>query len=183
MKKSLWILLALVFVSYGFGVNTDRTITGKVTSTEDGLAIPGVNILLKGTTRGTVSAADGTYSVKVPAAGGTLVFSFIGYVSKEIKIGKADVINVQLAADSKTLSELVVVGYGSKAKKDMTGSVSVIQGKVAGVQVSPSVAPAPHELQPEHWNTEEYSGITENTFNEATKNPLSTFSIDVDAAS
>jgi Ca-activated chloride channel family protein len=182
MKKSLWILLALVFVSYGFGVNTDRTITGKVTSSEEGSAIPGVNVLLKGTSRGTATAADGSYSIKVPASGSTLVFSFIGYVTKEIKIAKQDVINVQLTPDSKTLSELVVIGKSAKSeRKSVRLANSIIQSEAA--EVLPSPVYAPHDLQQHEWNTEEYDAITENIFHEALKNPLSTFSIDVDAAS
>jgi Ca-activated chloride channel homolog len=172
MKKSLWILLALIFVSFGFGVNTKRTITGKVTTTEDGSAMPGVNVLLKGTTTGTSTGTDGSYSIEIPAAGGKLIFSFIGYVTNEVKIGSGNVINVQLSPDIKTLSELEVVGYGAKAKRHITGAVH-------------SYAPvsAPHDAQQPAWNTEAYAAIDENIFHEATKNPLSTFSIDVDAAS
>jgi Ca-activated chloride channel family protein len=190
MKKSLWILLALVFVSYGFGVNTDRTITGKVTSSEDGSAIPGVNILLKGTSRGTATAADGSYSIKVPTSGATLVFSFIGYVTKEIKIAKQDVINVQLTPDSKTLSELVVVGKSVKSeRRSLSNATSIVQYNVS--EALPGATPglaiqgylSPGDFQQQEGNTEEYDAITENIFHEAVKNPLSTFSIDVDAAS
>lgn len=177
MKKSLWILLALVFVSYGFGVNTERTITGKVTSADDGLAISGVNIMLKGTKRGVATTAEGTYSIKVPAEGGTLIFSFIGYITKEVKIGTSNVINVQLALDAKELSEVVVVGYATKAKRDMTGANVVIRG------ITSAPAAAPYDYQQQEWNTEEYDAINENIFHGALKNPLSTFSIDVDAAS
>ncbi len=180
MKKSLWILLALVFVSYGFGVKTDRTITGKVTSTEDGLGMPGINVLLKGSAQGTATAADGTYSITVPASGGTLVFSFIGYVTQEIKVGKADVINVQLAPDVQSLSELVVTGYSTKRRAKSKDAKAEM-----GYAYQPSAAPIQRDYtfiqqQP---NTEEYDGIIENIFHDAVKDPLSTFSIDVDAAS
>jgi Ca-activated chloride channel family protein len=183
MKKSLWILLALVLVSYGFGVNTDRTITGKITSSEDGSPMPGVSILLKGTTLGTATSLDGTYSIKVPASGATLVFSFIGYVTREIKVGKSNVINVGLSADVQSLSEVVVTGYGIRREAKSRGpkEVEYLQGSVPGVAVQGYVSH--RDLPHQEGNTEEYDAITENIFHEALKNPLSTFSIDVDAAS
>jgi Ca-activated chloride channel family protein len=181
MKKSLWILLALIFVSYGFVVNTDRTITGKVTSTEDGQGMPGINVLLKGTTQATSTAWDGTYSITVPASKATLVFSFVGYVTQEIKVGQSNTINVQLAPDVQSLSEVVVSGYATKRHAKSKDAKSEV-----AFNYQPSAAPVQsgfYDYQQQQPNTEEYEGVTENTFHDSRKDPLSTFSIDVDAAS
>ena len=126
-------------------------ISGRVTS-EAGEALPGVNVLLKGTSTGTTTNAEGQYNLTVPDGGGTLVFSFIGYVTEEVSVGNRTVIDVQLVADIKSLSEVVVVGYGTQAKGNVTGSIAsikaadiqnipvaqadaLLQGKAAGVQV------------------------------------------------
>ncbi|MEO7990844.1 MAG: von Willebrand factor type A domain-containing protein [Chryseolinea sp.] len=196
MQKSIWILAALLMFSVGFRAPESRTITGKVSAAEDGSALPGVNVLAKGSAIGTTTDASGNYSITIPSSSGTLVFSFIGYVSNEVKIGTSNVINVTMNLDATELSEVVVVGYAEQRRSDVTGSV-------AGVSVSKSrkakrSANAPAELkaaydmtysqpivesEPQQWNTEEYDGISENIFHEALRNPLSTFSIDVDAAS
>ncbi len=167
----------------------DRSIVGKVTSADDGSSLPGVNVVLKGTTTGTVTDAQGNYLIHVPAKAGTLVFSFIGFMIQEIAIGVSNRIDVTMSADVQQLSEVIVTGYGVQR---------ALHGKVAGVQLrgtstirkKDKAAPAPYgsrsydefETKPTH-NTEEYDGITENIFHDPLKKPLSTFSIDVDAAS
>jgi TonB-linked SusC/RagA family outer membrane protein len=108
----------------------DRSVTGRVTSAEDGSALPGVNVVLKGTTTGTVTDVEGNYKINVPSGGGTLVFSFIGLTTTEIGIGSRSVVDVQLAADVTQLSEVVVTGYGIQDKKTLTGSVSSVKGDV-----------------------------------------------------
>jgi TonB-linked SusC/RagA family outer membrane protein len=165
MKKSLLfiknskyhrLLLALVLtvfsISNSFAQN--KQITGKVTANEDGSNLPGVSIQVKGTTIGTVSAVNGTYSISAPS-NATLVFSFIGYATQEIAIGSRSVINLKLVLDAKTLQQVnvVSVGYGTTQRKDLTGAVSSIgakpiadvpvtttdqalQGRAAGVQVT-----------------------------------------------
>ncbi len=104
------------------------TVGGRVTS-ENGEGIPGVNVLLKGTTTGTTTTAEGTYSLEVPDGTGTLVFSFIGYVTQEVPVNNRTSINVNLLPDVKSLTEVVVVGYGTQEKKDLTGSVSSLDSK------------------------------------------------------
>ncbi|MEO6850749.1 MAG: carboxypeptidase-like regulatory domain-containing protein, partial [Mucilaginibacter sp.] len=107
---------------------SDSRINGKVTD-EKGLSLPGVSVLLKGTTTGVVSDKNGNFSINVPDANsGILVFSFIGYVSQEISINGRTDISVSLQEDSKALSEVVVVGYGTQKKATLTGSISVIKG-------------------------------------------------------
>ena len=173
MKKSIWIFAAVLMLSFGFTPPQSRTITGNVTSADDGLYIPGVTVTLKGTSNSTVTDAKGNYSITVPASGGTLTFAFIGYVTNKVKIGASNVINVVLTVDKAALNEVVVTGY-SLAKE--------IAGYVSGIAVDRRSAMAADEYQPQ-FNTEEYDAINENIFHDAIKNPLSTFSIDVDAAS
>lgn len=104
----------------------DRVVTGVVTSEDDGSPIPGVNVVIKGTTTGTVSDAKGAYSIS--ASSGTLVFSFIGFQTIEMPIGQQSVIDVVLKGDLTQLSEVVVVGYGTQSKRDLSGSVASVNG-------------------------------------------------------
>lgn len=132
----------------------DFTVRGKVVA-GSGEALPGVTVMVKGTTMGTVTDMDGNYSIAAPDANSTLIFSFVGYVTQEIQVNARSVIDVELQEDARQLSEVVVVGYGTVEKKDITGSVSSIsgneisnmpvrsagdalQGKVAGVMVTQS---------------------------------------------
>lgn len=104
-------------------VGQDVQITGRVVS-ETGEGLPGVNIQIKGTTRGTTTDVDGNYRLTAPQGNGTvLVFSFIGYQTQEVTVGARNAINITLANDDKTLNEVVVVGYGVQRKRDVTGSV------------------------------------------------------------
>lgn len=104
------------------------TITGVVTSLEDGEALPGVTIVVKGTTNGTVTSVDGSYTIAAPE-GGTLVFSYVGYTTQEVETNNRSVINVQLAEDVGTLDEVVVVGYGTQKKENLTGSVASVNAE------------------------------------------------------
>ncbi|MCF2505927.1 TonB-dependent receptor [Dyadobacter sp. CY107] len=133
-------------------ISVDKTIKGKV-SDEAGEKVPGVSIVLKGSTTGTVTDAEGTYTINVPDAGGTLIFSSVGFLSQEVPIGSSANIDVKLATDSKALTEVVVVGYGSQLKREITGAVQTVsaadikdvpvsqitqklQGRLAGVQIN-----------------------------------------------
>lgn len=149
MKKYLLMLLSVFTMS--FLMAQERTITGTISDAETGETIPGVNIVEKGTSNGTVSDFDGNYRLTV-GDGATLVFTFIGYAAQEVAVGSRSVIDVALALDVQALQEVVVIGYGSVKKSDLTGSVvqvgerelnkglvmapdQLIQGKAAGVQV------------------------------------------------
>lgn len=107
----------------------DRNLTGRVTD-ESGAALPGVSIILKGTQRGTTSDVDGKYTLSLPTNGpATLIFSFVGYVSQEITVESQSTLDILLLADTKALEEVVVVGYGTLQKRDLTGAVSMVQGE------------------------------------------------------
>jgi Ca-activated chloride channel family protein len=178
MKTKIWILATLVFTSLGFSIPETRTITGTVTSVEDGSALPGVNVLLKGTRTGSVTDAKGNYSIQIPSGSGTLVFSFMGFKTQEVKIGNGNVINVAMSLDGTHLQEVVTTGEYKRTKKD-----KVAMGAVKHeYEMAPSITSQDLYQQPQ-FNTEEYDAIHENIFQEALRNPLSTFSIDVDAAS
>src|SRR6218665_121346 len=97
----------------------DRTITGRIIDADANDGMPGVNILEKGTSNGAVADADGNYSIRVKE-NAALVFSFVGYVTQEVVTGTQTIINVTLNSDVQALSEVIVVGYGSIQKKDLT---------------------------------------------------------------
>jgi TonB-dependent starch-binding outer membrane protein SusC len=106
----------------------DRTISGKVTSSEDGTALPGVSVSVKGSTKGTVTGIDGTYKISVPA-NGTINFSFVGFKRTAIPVGTRTVVDVVLASDAAEIEEVVVTGYGASVrKKEATGATSNIKG-------------------------------------------------------
>jgi TonB-linked SusC/RagA family outer membrane protein len=146
----IWINLALVLVSMsGYA---QSKITGKVTGSDDGLPIPGVTVKVKGGNTLTSTNAEGVYSITA-SGNATLIFSFIGYASQEVAVGGNAAVNVKLSPENKALNEVVVVGYGTSKRKDLTGSVSsvsaetiakvpvvsvdqALQGRAAGVQVT-----------------------------------------------
>jgi TonB-linked SusC/RagA family outer membrane protein len=105
------------------------TVSGKVVSQEDGSGIPGVNVIVKGTTMGTVTDVNGTYTIEVPNDDGVLVFSYVGLETQEVSIAGRNVIDVELAPDNVQLSEVIVVGYGTARKKDLTGSVARVSSE------------------------------------------------------
>ncbi|MGV3762900.1 MAG: SusC/RagA family TonB-linked outer membrane protein [Parapedobacter sp.] len=139
-----------------------QTVTGTVTNATDNMPLTGVSVAVKGTSRGAATNDAGQYTISAEA-GETLVFSFLGYTPQEIVVGQAATINVQLEEDAESLEEVVVVGYGTQRKSDLTGSVGVLsaedllqapvnnalqgmKGRVAGVNVflnsgSPSGSP------------------------------------------
>ena len=153
MKK---VLLALSFVMV-LGLSSimaqTRTITGTVTGSDDGMPIPGASVFVKGTTVGTVTVGNGTYSLNVPESAEILVFSFVGMETQEIAIAGRSVIDVQLASSSIAMEEVIVVAYGTAQKSSFTGSADVVstakiekrtvasvtkalEGTVAGVQTT-----------------------------------------------
>jgi TonB-dependent starch-binding outer membrane protein SusC len=156
LYKSLSVFILLLVLSSATAL-AQRTVTGKVIDEfNDGL--PGVSILVKGTTTGVVTDIEGNYSINVPSEESTLVFSFIGFVSKEEVVGNRSQINITLEESLQGLDEVIVTGYTSERKRDIVGSVSVVntkttlqqpsftlgnmlQGRAAGVTVSGTGAP------------------------------------------
>ncbi|WP_084138181.1 SusC/RagA family TonB-linked outer membrane protein [Chryseolinea serpens] len=118
----------------------DNTVQGKVTSSDDGSALPGVNIIVKGTSIGTTTDADGSYSISVPSTESVLVFTFIGFKTQEVAVGNQTSIDITLTADMETLSEVVVVGYGEQKRETLTGSISQVKGEDLVKSPQPNVS-------------------------------------------
>ncbi|MFD2248215.1 SusC/RagA family TonB-linked outer membrane protein [Pontibacter ruber] len=138
MRKLLLVSFALVFVLLQQAMAQGKTVSGTVTDQATGTGLPGVAVLVKGTTVGTATGADGTYSLNVPENGNTLVFRFIGYKTVERPIGTASAINVTLEVDQRQLDEVVVVGYGTQQKKDVTSSIAQVKGESISQLATPS---------------------------------------------
>lgn len=153
MKKFLLMGFVFMFTLLHGAMAQTRTVSGRVTDQSTGGGLPGVTVLLKGTTNGVSTNSDGSFSLSVPENGGTLVFSSVGMSTQERAIGTDSQISVGLAQDAKQLSEIVVVGYGSQNKTLVTGAVTsvdakqfegqpvagidqVLQGRASGVQVT-----------------------------------------------
>jgi len=149
MRKLVTLVFA-IFVGMSF-TYSQKTVTGVVKDASNQETLPGVNIVLKGTTTGTITDSEGKYSLEVPEEGGTLRFSFVGYSPKEVEIGDKTTINVSMQMKTRAMEEVVVVGYGVQKKSLVTGSISKIeaedmsknqsrieqsiQGKTAGVNI------------------------------------------------
>jgi TonB-linked SusC/RagA family outer membrane protein len=154
------LLLSVCFIFFlgGAAMAQSRTITGVVTGAEDGQPIPGVNVVVVGTSRGTVTNLDGGWTLELQSGENSISFSFIGYKTQTIEVGDRTKIDIVLASDTETLEEVVVVGYGVQKKSDITGATvnvkgeelvrqpvltatQALQGKVAGLQVISSGSP------------------------------------------
>ncbi len=156
-KKAVFNCLLLFILVLGLQHQTTAqiSVTGQVTDSEDNSPVIGATVLVKGTNTGTVTDIDGNYSIEVPSSDNVLVFSFIGYEQQEIQVGNQSVINISLAPSASQLEEVVVVGYGTVRKSDLTGSVGsvngeelntvaqtsvdqALQGRIAGVRITQS---------------------------------------------
>ena len=120
----------------------DRTVSGTVTSTEEGSPLPGVNVVIRGTTEGTTTDTDGRFSLVVPSSESVLVFSFIGLKTVETIVGERSQIDVGMDVDVAQLSEVVVVAYGEQTQRSIVGSVASVDSEVIGKQQIVSVANA-----------------------------------------
>ncbi len=124
------------------------TVSGTVTASSDGLGIPGVNVLIKGTLTGTVTDIDGSYTLNVPDENAVLVFSSIGYITQEIPVNGRSTIDLVLAEDVQNLDEVVVIGYGLVKKGDLTGAMTAVESKAINVQSNSTVTRALEGLVP-----------------------------------
>ena len=151
--ERIFMLLCMLLIST---ISFSQIIVKGTVTGEDSFGVPGANVLVKGTTSGTITDMDGNYSISVPSEKSVLIYSFVGMSTQEKTVGKQKVINVVLKDDSEVLDEVVVVGYGTMKKSDLTGAVSsyrpdekeagkmasidnMLQGKIAGLSVGASV--------------------------------------------
>ncbi len=152
--EKTWVLTVMLFtlVMASVFAQESRTVSGQVSSGSSGETLPGANILIKGTSQGTVTDADGEFSISLPAGGNVLVVSSIGYETLEVMVGNRTTLDIVLEEDLQALEEVVVIGYGQVRRRDLTGSVSslreqdvvemptfnvmeAIKGRAAGVDV------------------------------------------------
>ncbi|MFP4503523.1 MAG: SusC/RagA family TonB-linked outer membrane protein [Cyclobacteriaceae bacterium] len=151
LKKG-WVMALALFCLSQFAYAQDRTIRGTVTDGETSEALPGVNVLVKGTTIGTITDVEGKYSLNVPEDAATLLFSSVGYSAEEVQISGRSTVDLTLMPDIQALTEVVVVGYGTQEKRDVTAAIAsldkeqiskipvasgvqAMQGQVAGVDI------------------------------------------------
>ena len=156
-KEWLLAIVVMLFSSYTLSAQQDKTIKGIVTSAKDAMPLPGVNVLIKGTNKVIVTGFDGEYSIKA-ASNDILVFSYIGFTNQEVTVENKTQVSIVLQDDMNKLDEVVVIGYGTQRKSDLSGSVGVVnmesarktvtydaakmlQGQVAGVTVQSSGEP------------------------------------------
>ena len=173
--------LILLSISFSLLLSTSFkefsiTITGIVTSAKDGSPVSGVNVIVKGTTIGTVTDINGWYTIEVPSKNSVLIFSFIGLATQEVQIKEGNKLNVSMTAEITELSEVVVTRTGNKLLNKIRGIAPFKKEK--NEAYSPIILSYDQEI-----NTEEYDEISENTFHNPRSSPYSTFSIDVDGAS
>ena len=156
MRKILLASCMCLTIAWSNVMAQERSVTGKVTAEEDGSPLPGVNVVLKGSTTGTVTDSEGSYKLSLPQEGGTLVFSFIGLKTQEILVGQQSVLDVQMGEDAQQLGEVVVTAAGIEREKKSLGyrmenvagsklqqvseadPLRALQGKVAGVNITGS---------------------------------------------
>ncbi len=201
MKYILSISILCLF-AFTFIANEGRIIEGTVKD-QNGYPVAAASVVVKGTTTGSITDSNGYFKIELPAGSATLVISAISFKTVEIALHQERKLNITLEPTSLSLNEVVVTGYGVQRKKDVTGSVSsinnyysapsLVQGKAAGVYISGNSANRKQQTeilsldkQPgseQDFSREGYDKITENPFLKVKDNPLSTFSIDVDAAS
>ena len=153
-----WLLIISIVIQIPTTSFAQNVVSGTVTAQEDGSPLPGVNIVVKDSSVGTTTDVDGKYALSVPADA-TLVFSFIGFTTTEVPVNGRQSIDVSLSGDARTLDEVVVTGYSTTRKKDITGSVAIVdvnnlqnvpspsaeqalQGMAPGVNVTHSGMPA-----------------------------------------
>ncbi|MGZ5219959.1 MAG: YfbK domain-containing protein [Chitinophagaceae bacterium] len=186
MQRILFMLIPVLVIMLAFQPLSFHSVSGKITD-DKGSPLVSVSIVVKGTNLGALSAQDGTYQLSVTDKNAVLVFSAVGYKTQEVKIKGRATINVSLKTLEAKLEEVVVIGDGQKRKKVMTYdnaivSAAPLQGRIGGVHIQNGQGYY-QDREYEDFNTEGYDHITENKFLKAADNPLSTFSIDVDAAS
>lgn len=135
--KKFTIIILFLFLGMQLVFAQGKRISGVVTSSEDGSTLPGVTVLVKGTTNGVTTDINGAYNITAPNNESVLVFSFIGYNPQEVAVGQQSTVNVALEVSTTTLDEVVVIAYGTTTKKSFTGSAQVIdQKKIARVPVT-----------------------------------------------
>jgi TonB-dependent starch-binding outer membrane protein SusC len=129
MKRRLLLGILTMMLAAGPLFAQNRAVTGKVSAAEDDSPLPGVTVQLKGSSTGTQTDFEGKFTLNVPASGGTLVLRFVGFKTQEIAIGNQSSFDIKMVNDEKLLTEVVVVGYGTQTRQELTGAVTSVMGK------------------------------------------------------
>lgn len=201
MKKVFFLVLPFIAFMLAFQTAEEKWVSG-IVSDERGQPIPFASVIEEGTKNGTTTKEDGSYRIKLTTSKPRLTFMYLGYLPQTVKVNDRSTIDVKLGLSTKNLEEVVVVGYGNSSPYTASADINrALSGRVAGLQVqnsynystSMAVRSRPDAMSTDKKykteypqpvdNTEDYDAIAENKFLKATDNPLSTFSIDVDAAS
>jgi Ca-activated chloride channel family protein len=178
MKRLLLPLVLLIFMGFQESHASVKVITGTVIDKTSGQPIPGVQVSTMNNKKHVVTNKNGKYSITIENGNSQLKFTYIGYKTQVVKVGKLLILNIELEATNQKLEETVVVSYGTQNKSEIVGAVprptqNVIIRGISSIHKNTYI----------QQNTESYATIKENGFQNPYKNPLSTFSIDVDAAS
>ncbi len=184
MRNYFYLLVFLLLTASLPSLAQDRFITGRVTDATNNQPLSGVSVLIKGTTLGTTTDSTGKFALKVPATARLLVVNFRGYTTEEVNLNPRNQINIKLNLNPPALEEVVSTAYdqAKRAVKAATSIVNSIQINANMGRVNQARRPTDYYTRL-NYNTEEYERLEENIFLEARRNPLSTFAIDVDAAS
>ena len=166
-----------------------KEVTGIVKSADNNLPLSQVSVLIKGTTKGVSTDANGKYSITVPNNETVLIFRYLGYITQEVKVGKQSVINVSLKVDAQEMAEVIVTGQAEAKQTRKLMIQRIADQEELDIDISSQMYMQPENnfstayQYPKELSQEDYAEIKENSFNTPWKNPFSTFSIDVDAAS
>jgi Ca-activated chloride channel homolog len=177
MKNNVSVFAIVILAAIMVAFTEVRTITGKVTDSS-GQPLPGVNVIIKGQSSGSVTDLNGYYKITVQPQNKVLIFSFIGYKSVEEKIGDRAVINVMMTEEIMALEEIITAGYGTR--QDMASKSIAMAAPASGMSYDSKRS---FQRYNSNFNTEGYAPVNENGYKNVKNNPLSTFSIDVDNAS
>ncbi|MCF2491994.1 MULTISPECIES: TonB-dependent receptor [Dyadobacter] len=128
MKKNLLLAMLCLLSTWMSVYGQSVQITGKVTTDSDDAPLPGATVQIKGSTIGTQTDADGNYTISAPSSSSVIIFSFVGLTAQEVTVGSRSVIDVKLSTDTRSLSEVVVTGFGSQIKRDLTGNIAQVKG-------------------------------------------------------
>jgi Ca-activated chloride channel family protein len=171
------LILLISIIALAIQVQASKHMISGVVSDESGSPLPGVQVHEKNTQNGVITNMEGKYTITLPSTPGTLVFSFIGFETQEIKITTQTTINVIMKADNIAIEECVVVGYGQHAKRNFR-----IRGRSSNFKAAMAVMDSESHYERPRFNTEGYATIHENGYKTVLQQPLSTFSVDVDRA-
>ncbi|MBN1186847.1 MAG: TonB-dependent receptor [Bacteroidales bacterium] len=136
----LWIFCVLTLLGIFQAAMAQMTVQGRIEDATTGEPLPGVNIIIQGTNKGTISGMDGEYSLELEGPNDVLQFSYIGYLNEIVPVAGQSIINIQLTPDVTALDEVVVVGYGTQRKSDLTGAVAVVETEELEKKLSPNIA-------------------------------------------